>query len=72
MPGCNTTIRIRQSITNHRRETIPITNKCQAFLRRLIRQINYEVKGIMILLYSHSPSVDPPQAMGRAVLVEQG
>ena len=35
-------------------------------------QINYEVKGIMILLYSHSPSVDPPQAMGRAVLIEQG
>ncbi len=63
MPGCNTTIRIRQSITDHRRETIPI---------RLIWQINYEVKGIMILLYSHSPSVDPPQAMGRAVLVEQG
>jgi len=72
MPGCNTTIRIRQSITDHRRETILIINECQAFSRRLIWQINYEVKGIMILLYSHSPSVDPPQAMGRAVLVEQG
>jgi len=26
----------------------------------------------MILFYSHSPSVDSPQAMGKAVLVEQG